>query len=160
MKTILGLAAMSLRSLPARWSGSLVLVISLAGVVGVMVSVLAMAAGFQKVFADSARPDRVVVLRSGARSETESQITRDEADTLIGLPGLARAADGRPLASPELYYGSALARKGSGQEGGVTVRGVGPQAFAVRPELRMVTGRRFEPGLREVIIGAAAQRSF
>ncbi|MDR3418406.1 MAG: ABC transporter permease [Nevskia sp.] len=160
MKTILRLAAMNLRSLPARWSASLVLVISLAGVVGVMVSVLAMAAGFQKVFADSARPDRVVILRSGARSENESQITRDEADTLVALPGLALLPGGGPLASAELYYGSALSRKGSGEEGGVTIRGVGPQAFAVRPEVKIIAGRLFTPGLREVIVGAAAQRGF
>lgn len=160
MNVILRLVAMNLRSIPVRWSSSLVLVVSLAGVVGVMVSVLAMATGFQKVFADGARPDRVVVLRSGARSETESQITRGEADTLVALPGLAQGPDGRPLASPELYYGSALPRKNSGQEGGVTIRGVTPQAFAVRPEVRIGSGRMFTPGLREVIVGAAAQRSF
>jgi len=160
VKAILRLAAMNLRSLPGRWSASLVLVVSLAGVVGVMVSVLAMATGFQKVFADGARPDRVVILRSGARSETESQITRDEADTLMALPGLAPAPDGSVLASPELYYGSALPRRGSAGEGGLTIRGVGPKAFAVRPEVRIVAGRAFKPGLREVIVGAAAQRSF
>lgn len=157
---MLRLAGMNLRSLPARWTASLVLVVSLAGVVGVMVSVLAMAAGFHKVFADSARPDRVVILRSGAHSETESAITRNEADTLLALPGLARLPDGRPLASPELYYGSALSRKNSGEEGGVTVRGVSPQAFAVRPEVKLIDGRQFRPGLREIIVGRGAQRSF
>lgn len=160
MKVTLRLAGMSLLSLPSRWTASLVLVVSLAGVVGVMVSVLAMAAGFRKVFTDSARPDRVVIVRSGARSETESAITRSEADTLLGLPGLARLPDGRPLASPELCYGTSLPRRRGGEAGGVTVRGVGPQAFALRPEVKLVEGRPFQPGLREVIVGRAAQRSF
>ena len=125
MKISLRLVEMNLRSLPARWAASLVLVLSLAGVVGVMVAVLAIAAGFEKVFADSARPDRIVVLRNGARSETESAITRNEADTLLGLPGLAKAADGTPLASLELYYNSALTRRVSGPgRCGVTIRGV------------------------------------
>ncbi|HWN80812.1 MAG TPA: FtsX-like permease family protein, partial [Candidatus Udaeobacter sp.] len=35
----------------------------------------------------------------------------------------------------------------------VTVRGISPQAFAVRPQIKIVAGRALTPGLPEVIVG-------
>jgi putative ABC transport system permease protein len=40
------------------------------------------------------------------------------------------------------------------------IRGFEPQAFFVRPEIKMVEGRVFKPGLREVIVGRGAQKEF
>jgi putative ABC transport system permease protein len=45
-------------------------------------------------------------------------------------------------------------------EGSAQVRGVGDEAFAVRPHLKIVEGRRFQPGLRELIVGKGAVRQF
>jgi putative ABC transport system permease protein len=42
----------------------------------------------------------------------------------------------------------------------VPLRGVGPAAFAVRPEVEIVEGRRFEAGRNEVIAGVAAAGQF
>ena len=42
----------------------------------------------------------------------------------------------------------------------VTLRGVGPLITAVRPELKILEGRMFNPAVFEIIVGKAAQRQF
>jgi putative ABC transport system permease protein len=157
---ILAVTGMSLRSLPARWGSSLVVVVSLAGVVGVMVAILAMAEGFDKTFAGAGREDRVIVLRSGVNSETTSYITREEVQTLLAAPGLATDADGEPLASIERFRITAIPKKATGTDANVVMRGVTERALKIRPEMRIVQGRWFEPGLRELVVGRPAQSEF
>src|SRR6185369_2270868 len=45
-------------------------------------------------------------------------------------------------------------------EGSVQLRGIGEQAFAVRPQVKIIAGRKFQPGLRELIVGRGAARQF
>src|SRR4029078_13481759 len=59
----------NLRNVPRRLGTSLVVVIGIAGVVGVLVSVLAMAEGFPHTLAHTGRPARGVILRRGAEAE-------------------------------------------------------------------------------------------
>jgi putative ABC transport system permease protein len=42
----------------------------------------------------------------------------------------------------------------------ITVRGVEPAAFALRPQLKIVEGRPFTTGLRELIVGRGVSRQF
>jgi putative ABC transport system permease protein len=53
-----------------------------------------------------------------------------------------------------------MVRKEDGTAAGVTVRGMEPPGAAVRPEIRLVEGRMFRPGIREVIVGRGAQTEF
>jgi putative ABC transport system permease protein len=76
------------------------------------------------------------------------------------LPQVARGADGRPLASPELVTIIALPRQTDNQPANVPVRGVGPRAFEVRDTLTFVEGRRFTPGTREINVGRLAVGRF
>jgi putative ABC transport system permease protein len=48
---------------------------------------------------------------------------------------------------------SVLPRVTDGQPSNVTVRGVGPRAFDVRGGIEISKGRRFTPGLNEIIVG-------
>ena len=45
-------------------------------------------------------------------------------------------------------------------EGSVQVRGVGDEAWTLRPEAKIVAGRTFRPGLRELVAGVGAQGQF
>jgi putative ABC transport system permease protein len=154
------LTLVNLRSIPQRLGTSLVVVIGIAGVVGVLVSVLAMAEGFRYTLASAGRPGRVIMLRAGSDSELSSGVIRDQATLLSTLAGVARDVDGRPLASAELNVMVDLPRKGESQPNNVPFRGVGPSAFAIRNEVRLVEGRRFNRGVREVIVGRQAARQF
>src|SRR5947208_16492339 len=91
----------NLLTIPQRLGTSLVIVVGIAGVVGVLVSVLAMAEGFRHTLASTGRPGRVIMLRAGSDAELSSGVDRDQATLLAALPALAREG-GRPLASAEL----------------------------------------------------------
>jgi putative ABC transport system permease protein len=129
-------------------------------VVGVLVSILAMSEGFRHTLASTGRSHRVIMLRSGSDSELSSGLPREQATLLGNLPGIARDAGGRALASAELMVMVDLPRRGETDPNNVPFRGVQPVAFAIRDELRIVAGRRFERGVREVIVGRKASRQF
>ncbi len=96
------------------------------------------------------------MLRAGSDAELSSGVARDQATLLASLPGVARDAAGRPLASAELVVMVDLPRKGERDPNNVPFRGVQPAAFAIRDEVTLVEGRRFERGVREVIVGRKA----
>jgi putative ABC transport system permease protein len=159
-RQVVEITLMNLRSIPLRLGPSLVVVIGIGGVVGVLVSVLAMAEGFRHTLESAGRPGRVVMLRAGSDSELASGIVREQAVLLGGLPGVARGADGRPLASAEAMMMVDLPRRGESHPNNVPFRGVGPEALAIRGEFRLVEGRRFARGVREVVVGRQAARQF
>jgi putative ABC transport system permease protein len=163
MRTLAQIAAitlMNLRNLPSRVGTSLVVVVGIAGVVGVLVSVLAMSEGFRHTLASTGRGDRVIMLRAGSDAELSSGIDRDQATLLAALPGVARDAAGRPLASAELVVMVDLPRKGEIHPNNVPFRGVQRAAFDIRDEARLVEGRPFSPGVREVVVGRKAAGQF
>ena len=157
---ILAVTLLNLRTLPQRVGPSLVVVVGIAGVVGVLVSVLAMSEGFRHTLASTGRPDRVILLRAGSDAELSSGVPRDSATLLATLPGVARDPAGRPLASAELVVMVDLPRRGENEPNNVPFRGVQPTVFDVRDEIRIVEGRPFERGVREVIVGRKAARQF
>src|SRR5277367_5976111 len=142
---------MSLLTLPQRLGASSVIVIGIAGVVAVLVSVLAMAAGFRHTLADNGRPDRVIVLRGGSDAELNSNLTRADIDIIGNAPGLAKDADGKALLSNELLTVVNIPKIDTGLDANVTLRGVGLEVSKVRPEMTIVEGRMFRPALRELI---------
>jgi putative ABC transport system permease protein len=150
----------SLRSVPQRPGTSLVVIIGIAGVVGVLVAILAMAESFRHTLASTGRDHRVIMLRSGSDSELSSGVPRDQATLLANLPGIARDAGGRPLASAEIMGMVDLPRKGETHPNNVPFRGVQSTAFTIRDEVTIVEGRPFERGVREAIVGRKAYQQF
>ena len=158
---IFAVTGVNLKSIPQRWGPSLVIVIGLAGVVAVFTALLAMGEGFNSTLASTGSKDIALVLRGGSAAELNSGLSRDEA-TLIKLgPGIRKDAEGRPLASGEVLVIAELFKKGETRNGSnITVRGVEPAGFALRPRLRLVEGRMFKPGLRELVVGRGVTRQF
>ncbi|HZF30623.1 MAG TPA: ABC transporter permease [Gammaproteobacteria bacterium] len=152
--------AMNLSSVPSRIGASSVVVIGIACVVGVVISVFGMTRSLTGTLRDSARPDRAVVLRSGASNETASTLLVDAIATIKDAPGIARTPDGDAAASAEMMIAVSMHRKEDDTMAGVTVRGIEPAAATVRPEVRLVDGRMFRPGLREAIVGRGANGEF
>jgi putative ABC transport system permease protein len=156
----LAAARIGIAGLPQRWGASMVIVIGIAGVVAVLVAMLAMGEGFKATLNRTGGDDSAIVLRGGSQAETNSVITRDQVPLVSSLPGIARGADGKPLASPELSQVVNLPSKSDGTDANVQFRGVGPAAWALRSDLKLVEGRRFTPGLRELVAGRGAQQQF
>jgi putative ABC transport system permease protein len=161
LSQIAAITGLNLRSIPERWASSLVIVVGLAGVVAVFCALLAMSAGFASTLQSSGRTDNAIVLRGGSDAELNSGLDRDSMLLAKEAPGLRKGADGRPLASAEVIVIAELVRQGDANNGAnITVRGVEPDAFALRPQLKIVEGRAFRPGLRELIVGRGVTRQF
>lgn len=155
----LAVASVGISSLPQRWGASGVIIVGIAGVVGVLVAMLAMGAGFSATLNSTGDEDTAIILRGGAMAETNSVITRDQVPLISGLDGIATGQEGRPLASPELSQVVSLPTS-SDTEANAQLRGVGPTAWELRPGVQIVEGRRFNPGLRELVVGSGAAEQF
>ena len=155
------ITGINLKSIPERWALSAVIVIGLAGVVAVFTALLAMYVGFEKTLTATGRSDVAFILRGGSQSELNSGIGRDEATIIKLAPGIKKGADGQPNASAEANVIAELVRQGDKNSGAnITVRGVEAKAFDLRPNLKIVDGRKFTPGLRELIVGRGVTRQF
>jgi putative ABC transport system permease protein len=159
-KQLAAVTAMNLQTLPQRFGASSVIVIGIAGVVAVLVSVLAMGVGFQHTLADGGRADRVIILRGGSDVELNSNLTHEDIDVIASAPGLAKDALGKPSLSNELVTVANVPKIDTGTDANVTLRGVGAKLLAVRPEIQIVSGRMFQPGVRELIAGTGAAQQF
>ena len=151
---------MSLRSIPQRLGASVVVVIGIAAVVGVLVSVFTMAGSLTSSLISVGRADRAIVLRSGASFEGESMLPLDTAPIVASAPGVARTPEGRSAVTADVVTVVNRPSRTNGTLRSLSVRGVGAENFFVRPEIALVEGRRFTPGLREAIVGRSAQAEF
>lgn len=149
----------NVRSVRQRWASALVAVIGIAGTVAVFVAMLALARGFQATMVASGSAQNVLVRRAGATSEMESILGLDQLRVVETLPGVARQDD-RPLVSSEVVVIAAFPLTASGTDANVQVRGVSPLALAVRPSVKVVEGRFFEPGLTELVVGRNAAAAY
>jgi putative ABC transport system permease protein len=149
----------NLRTLPQRLGASVASMVGVAGVVAVMVAVLSIAEGFQKTLASTGDDATVMVMRGGTDTEMNSVLPIDSTKIIADAPGIQRV-DGRPLASAELFVIIDRPKKGTGGDANVPLRGVEETAFDVRPKVRIVEGRRFEPGRNEIIAGVGAVEAF
>lgn len=156
----LAVAGIGISSLPRRWGASSVVVIGIAGVVGVLVAMLAMGEGFQATLKGTGSDDRAIILRGGSQAETNSVIVRDQVPLISSLDGIARGSNDRPLVSPELSQVVNLPSRSDGTDVNAQLRGVGEQAWELRPQLKIVEGRKFRPGLRELVVGQGAMQQF
>jgi len=160
MTQTLQLILINLKSVPSRWGATLVIVVGLAGVVGVVTALQSMSAGMVATLRSTGSPNRAIVLKGGSNSELSSFITRDQAVVIEQAEGVAKGADGRGLASGELILIAERPLRRSKTDSNVSMRGVGAAGFAMRPELTIVDGRPFKPGLQEIIVGVKALEQF
>ena len=140
------------RSLLVRRVSTLMTGGGIALVVAVFVIVMAMVAGLASSITEAGSPDNLIVLRKGATTETYSNMTLDQFDTLKFLPGIRHDADGQPYASPELPV-QVLLESEQGARDNIVIRGVLPVAQKVHDKMHLIEGRFFNPSVREVIVG-------
>ncbi|MGH8152510.1 MAG: ABC transporter permease [Rhodanobacteraceae bacterium] len=155
----LSVTGVGIATLPSRWGASSVIVIGIAGVVGVLVALLAMGEGLQATLQGTGNDDTAIVLRGGSQAESSSVLLHNDVVLIDQTAGVARDAQGHPIASPELLLAANLPKK-NGQDANVSVRGVGPEAWAVRPNLHIIAGRKFTPGTLELDVGKGVMRQF
>lgn len=151
---------MNLRSIPDRLGPSLVIVVGIAGVVGVLVALLSMSSGLNQTLGSGGRSDQAIITRGGANGELASFLAIGSMTLIKQDPAIARDDDGVPLASGELIVITEVPRPGQRTGANVTLRGVEPVGLRLREGFRITRGRLFRPGVQELIVGAGAAEQF
>ncbi|HEV8724320.1 MAG TPA: ABC transporter permease [Candidatus Binatia bacterium] len=149
-----------LRSSISRRLTTAITMFGIALVVFVFAAVLMMANGVQKTLRSTGSDDNVIVVRKAAMSEIMSILDREAAGIIVNMRQVARFPDGRPMSSKEVVVIINLNKLGAEGISNVTVRGVEEPAFQLRPQVRVVQGRMFRWGAREVIAGAGITNRF
>src|SRR5690348_671895 len=114
LRTVWALLQVGLSTLPRRLGSSSVIVIGIAGVVGVLVALLAMGEGYAETLRKTGSKDTAIVMRGGSASEVMSVLERDSVVIIPQAQGIARDARGNPIASPEIVVAANLPVKGGG----------------------------------------------
>jgi putative ABC transport system permease protein len=152
--------AYNLRSLVVRRMSTGMTIVGLAVVVAVFVGLMALSRGLESAFVATGDARNLVVLRHGSQVETVSVVTREVLQTLEYVEGVATDARGGPLVSPEVIVVVNLPMRGAAERTNVLIRGLSPNGAALRPGVRLVEGRPFEPGHRELMVSRTQARRF
>ncbi len=123
--------------------------------------IMALLAGLNDAFATTGDPLNVLVLRKGSTSELAAGgVQRDALQVIKDMPGVARNSQGAPLVSGEDILVIVLPRKDGTGEVNVTVRFLTPLGIEMRPKVKLIAGRWFRPGQREVVVSRSINKRF
>lgn len=147
----LAVLRMNLSGLPQRLGLALTIVIGVTCAVGVLVSMLAMGVGARQQTEGTARDDRVILTSLGAQSTIQSNISKDEAQMLINIPGIRKASNREPVAVLETLVMIEARKKTLDTRINFPLVGVTAGLLTLRPEIRLTAGTMFQPGLHELI---------
>ncbi len=159
----------NIRNLKLRKGLTIMTALGIALTVTTAVFLMALLAGLNKAFKSSGDPLNVLVMRKGSTAELSGGFDANLFPTLRTLPGIAKNAQGEPIASGEWVVVVVLPRKDGTGEVNVSVRGLMPAGVALRldekdskdtPRLKLTEGRWFTPGQREVVVGNSIHSRF
>jgi len=145
--------AYNLRNLVVRKTTTVMTALGIALTVAVLLSILALVNGLRTTLSTSGDPLQIIVLRKGSESELVSNFLRTQFQDLKFKPGIANGKDGQPLASLEIVTVINLANVDNPEGSNLSVRGLPSAGIAMRPNVHIVSGRWFQPGRRELVVG-------
>lgn len=149
----------NLRSVVVRWRSTGSTIACIALVVAVYVLVQALAVGLEKASGNTGDPRNLLVVRKGATAESTSQITPEQYRIIRAFEEVAKSNDGSPITSGDLCLVINVPRIDVGEANAI-VRGVSPQGKELRPQVELVDGRWFRPGMREVVVSKRLSTRF
>ena len=150
----------NIRNLKLRKGLTIMTALGIALTVTTAIFIMALLAGLQRAFVTSGDPNNVLVLRKGSEAELSGGFDATAFPVLKNLPGIAKDSHGEPMASGEWVVVIVLPRKGGTGEVNVTVRGMMPAGLEMRPTAKLVEGRWFTPGQREVVVSQSIHKRF
>jgi len=152
--------AYNVRNLILRKGLTIMTALGIALTVTTAIFLMALLAGLQRAFVTSGDPLNVLVLRKGSEAELSGGFDATDFPILKSLPGIAKDSHGEPMASGEWVVVIVLPRKDGTGEVNVTVRGMMPDGLELRPHVKLVQGRWFRPGQREVVVSESIEKRF
>jgi putative ABC transport system permease protein len=148
------------RNLAVRKTTTVMTALGIALTVAVLLAVLALMAGLDASLHSTGDPLDILILRKGSNSELVSNMERQDFQTIKFLPGIAHSAHDEPLASLEVVTVINLVSVDAPDGTNVTLRGLAPIGLELRPGLHIQSGRWFESGKREVVVGESIAKRF
>lgn len=147
------------RNFKTRKLTAVITVAGIAMVVFVFAAALMMAYGVEKTLVATGSPDNVKIVRKSSQGEITSIIDGDTQNVIRTLQHIAKDKNGNQLltAEPTVIINLEII---SGGMSNVTVRGVNQTVYQIRPQVKVVQGRLFNPNLRELIVGKAINKKF
>jgi len=149
----------NLRNLVVRKTTTLMTAAGIALTVAVLLAVLGLVSGLRHAFATTSNPLHVLVLRKGGNAELTSLVTRESYQIIKSFPGIAKQADGQPMTSLEVVSVINLPSVDNPEGSNVTLRGLSQAGLQMR-ELKIISGRWFRPGQREVVVGKSVAKRY
>lgn len=148
------------RNIFVRWRATVATILGIALVVAVYVLVQALAVGLEKTASNTGDPRNVMIVRKGSTAESSSQVTLAQFQTIRYWPQIARDDQGLPLVSADVITLISQPRVEGRGEANVSVRGLTPAGVSLRPQVKLVAGRWFTPGKREVAVSTRMAERF
>jgi putative ABC transport system permease protein len=149
----------NLGSLWVRRLGTLMTALGIALTVAIFIIMMALVNGLDSTFVETGHPNHLIVIRDGSLNETNSYFNRDPLQTVRMLSGTRTSPSGEPLVAGEILVVINHPRI-TGESSNVVVRGTSSIGLELRPELKLVAGRWFRRGLREVAVSQSLSRRF
>ena len=129
-------------------------------VVFVFAAVMMLDAGLKQTLVATGQPDNILVTRRSSGTEIQSGVDRTQAAIVESQPEIAIGPGGVSMASKEVVVLIAQPKRDTGVPTNVTVRGIGAEGLALRPQVRVISGRTFQPGSAEIVVGRSIAERF
>jgi putative ABC transport system permease protein len=143
----------NLRNLRVRKTTTIMTALGIALTVAVLAGILALVNGLRSALTVTANPLHVLIMRQGSTAELTSIVDDAKFQTVKFLDGI-QTLDGEPMASHELVTVISLPLiDPPDEEVNVNVRGISPMGIKMRENVSLLSGRWFETGKREVVVG-------
>lgn len=149
----------NVRNLAVRRVTTLVTTLGIGLTVAVFIALFALVEGIRNTFVETGDPANILAIRKGAESETGSIIEPEVALATRALPDLAIGEDGRPMISLERIVYVYQPRRGTGSSN-VIIRGTDEIGRALRPQVRLLRGRWYRAGAREITVSRTISERF
>ena len=150
----------NVRNVFVRWRTTGFTVLGVTLVVAVYVLLQSMAAGIKQSSGSTGDPRNVLIVRKGSTAESSSQVTREQFRIIPYMPEIAKDSQGRPLVSADVIVLISLPRRDGKGEANVIMRGISPVGMDLRPQVKLVRGRWFKPGQREIVVSSRMGKRF
>ncbi len=150
----------NLRNLMVRKTTTLMTALGIALTVAVLVAVLALVEGLRTSFVATGHPLHVLVMRRGSTAELTSNFSRTSYQDVKAKAGIARSKTGEPMASLEMVTVIIIESPDRPEGVNFTLRGLLPVGFEMRENVRLVQGRMFQTGRREIVVGKSIAGRF
>ena len=150
----------TVKNMFSRKMTTLLTVLGIGLVVFVFAAQMMMTSGLKRTLVSTGSDYNVIAIRKASQTEMPSIKNLEQARIPSAEPEISRSSDGTPLFTKEIYVVINLTKRDNAGNGNVVVRGVGPKSMELRPQVKLMAGRMWNPGSSEIVAGKSLAERF